>query len=271
VAAPGRQTRIFSFTATTGMKLVVRLGRTLPAPSAADPPPLPAELAADVPEPPRPAAEVDRAFAQLDRFGVCLALTPAVVAEARRNGQRDFIRGTDFEPCRRLTREPPASDPRFPTLPAAAQAFVTAALDEQKADTLAHMAARFRAEYLAERTVWQMQELALVGQETGQSVPWHLRRVALAAQAWVRARRAGGANERGSEARAAKLDAFVQALADAIRGRGTGNLRGADDFVRSARELVALARPKAGVKIADGNVYEACLKLLTDFDALVLD
>jgi hypothetical protein len=271
VAAPGRQTRIFSFTATAGMKLIVRLGRTLPAPTAADPPPLPAELAAEVPATPRPAAEIDRAFAQLDRYAVCLALTTAVNAEARRGGQRDFIRGADFEPCRHLANESPTGEPRFPTLPAAAQAYVHAALDEQKPETLVHMASRFRAEFLAERTVWQMQELALVGKDDGQTLPWQMRRVALTAQAWVRARRAGVADERGAEARAAKLDAYVRALADTVRSRGLGNLRGAEDFLRSARELVALARPKAGAKVTDANVYEACLKLMTDFDALVLD
>ena len=271
VAAPGRQTRMFSFTSTVGMKLIVRLGRTLPVPSPADPPPLPAELVADAPDEPRPAVEIDRAFAVLDRYGVCLALTATVNAEARRAGARDFVRGEDFEPCRRLAAETTTDAPKFPALPAAARAFVTAALDGQKPETLAHMAGRFRAEYLAERTAWQMQELARAGQDDGQTLAWHMRRVALAAQAWVRARKSGLPNGRGGEIRAAQLEAYVQALVEVVRSKGLGNIRGADDFVRSAQELVALARPKSGARVGDAAVYEGCRKLLTDFDALVLD
>ncbi len=273
VAAPGHLTRTFTFTASAGMELVVRLGHTLPAPSSSDPPPLPAELAVDYPEKPRPAEEIVRAFAQLGRYAACLAVTAEANAAARKAGNRGAALGEEFAPCQRLIEGAAPKEPRFLALRPAAEAYVAAAHGGEKPETLGRMTSRFRAELIAERTFWQMQELARIGQDEGKKAAWHLRRVALAAAAWVRARRSSSANGWGGEAQAAKLEAHVQALEDYVRGgnQGIGSIRGADDFMRAAQELLALARPKTGARIGDADVYDACRKLLTDFDALVLD
>jgi hypothetical protein len=272
VAAPGHVTRSFTFTATAGTELIVRLGHTLPAPAASDPPPLPAELAADEVDSARPPKEIERAFAMLGRYAACLAAMPRLHAEAKL-GTGGLMGRAEAAPCRSLA-ELGAKEPKFPSLYPAAQAYVAAAGKGEKAETLERMAARFRAEYLAERTLWQWQELASIGQEEGRKAAWHLRRVALAAHAWVRSGGSGPANRRVVDARASKLAAAVQALEDYVQGvqggqGGIGGIRGADDFLRSARELLALAR--AGKRANDAATFAACAKLLTDFDALVLD
>ena len=273
VAAPGHLTRTFTFTASAGMELVVHLGHTLPAPSPSDPQPLPAELAVDYPEKPRPAEEIVEAFAQLGHYAACLAVTAEVNAAAGKAGNRAAALGEEFAPCQRLLDGAAPREPRFLALRPAAAAYVAAAQGGEKPETLGRMTSRFRAEFLAERAFWQMQELARIGQDEGKKAAWHMRRVALAAAAWVRARRSGSTNGRGGEAQAAKLEAHVQALEDYVRGanQGIGNIRGADDFMRTTQELLALARHKTGARIGDADVYDACRKLLTDFDALVLD
>ena len=270
VAAPNHLTRTFTFTASPGMELVVRLGHTLPAPSPADPPPLPAELALDYPEQPRPAEEIVQAFAQLDRYVACL--TAAAVIGPRR--APELFAGEGFLPCRSLVDDPAPAEPKLLALRPVAMAYVTAARKGERGETLGQMAYRFRAEFLAERAYWQLQELARIGQDEGRKAAWHMRRVALTAAAWVRARRGGAAGARSAEAQATKLEAQVQALEDYVRGsnQGIGNIRGAEDFRRAAQELLALARPKTAPRPpSEAAIYEACRKLLTNFDALVLD
>jgi hypothetical protein len=269
VAAPNHLTRTFTFTASPGMELVVRLGHTLPAPSPSDPPPLPAELALDYPEQPRPAEEIVQAFAQLDRYAACL--TAAASLGPRRSP--GIFSDEKFLPCRSLADEAAPAEPKFLALRPVATAYVAAAQKGERAETLGQMAYRFRAEYLAERAYWQLQELARIGQDEGRKAAWHMRSVALTAAAWVRARRGGPANARSAEAQAAKLEANVQALEEYVRGsgQGIGNIRGAEDFRRAAQALLVLARPKTAVRPNDGAIYEACRNLLANFDALVLD
>jgi hypothetical protein len=269
VAAPGHVTRSFTFTATAGKELVVRLGHTLPAPAASDPPPLPAELAAGEVDNARPAPEIERAFAMLGRYADCIAAVPRIDA-ALKLGASGIAEGAEFAPCRALA-EIGAREPRFPSLYPAAAAYVAAVGKGEKTGTLGRLASRFHAEYLAERALWQWQELASIGQEEGRKAGWHLRRVALAARAWVRAGGSGPNNRGLVEAREKKLTASLQALADWVRSgqQDLGEIRGADDFLRSVRELLALAR--AGKRPNDPASYAACAKLLTDFDALVLD
>jgi|GEM_PF-1711459 len=273
VAARGHVTRTFTFTATAGMNLEVRLGRTIPVPTPEDPPPLPTELAVDYPEDPRPAAEIDSAFASLDRYSSCLAGAAKVIAEARTSGEREYVRGEHFAPCRRLVEESQGADKGFPSLKNTALAFVLAAQAGKKAETLNRFAARFRAEFLAERAFWQMQELARTGKDDGQGAAWHMRRVALAARTWVRARRSGANGGRAGDEQGAKVDAYVQALVRFVREgkQALGIVRGTDDFLRVAQELAALARPQGERRVSDAAAYEACRKILTEFDALVLE
>jgi serine/threonine protein kinase len=269
VAAPNHLTRLFTFTASPGMELSVRLGHTLPAPLPSDPPPLPAELALDYPEQPRPADEIAQAFARLDRHAACLAAAAAIGPRS----SPELFSGEGFLPCRSLVDEPAPAQPKLLALQPAATAYVAAARKGASAETLGRMAFRFRAEFLAERAYWQLQELARIGQDEGRKAAWHMRRVALTAAAWVRARRSGAANVRAVEDKAAKLETQVQALEDYVRGssQGIGNIRGAEDFRRAAQGLLVLARPKTAARTDEGTIYEACRKLLTNFDALVLD
>lgn len=270
VAAPGHVTRSLTFTASPGMELIVRLGHTLPAPEPSDPPPLPAEMAAEEPDSPRPATDIERAFALLGRYAACLTATARLNEEAKRGATAAFVESEAFAPCRKLA-ELKTAEPRFLSLSPAAEAYVAAARKGVKPETLARMAARLRAEYLAERALWQWHELASIGRDEGRKVAWHMRRVALGAHAWVRSGGAGPSNRRLADARAARLLASAQALADHVASdkEGVGGIRGGDDFLRSAQEMALLAR--AGKRPNDGAVLAACRKLLTDFDALVFD
>jgi hypothetical protein len=76
-------TRRFAFEAKPDLELSVHLRHALPLPSPTDPPPLPAELAADYPDDPRPQAEIEHAFAKLDRYADCLAMAGDAGGEGR--------------------------------------------------------------------------------------------------------------------------------------------------------------------------------------------
>ena len=159
-AAPGRVTRRFSFEAKPGAKLSVRLGHSLPLPSPTNPEPLPAELAAGYPDDPRPADEINRAFAKLDRFAECLALIGDANGEARK-GNRVRLRGDELAQCQRVAREAAATEPAMSELQAAAETYFAAIQTGRKnrgrqqngcdvSRGISHEA----------RTAWQMEEVA---------------------------------------------------------------------------------------------------------------
>lgn len=270
-AAPGRVTRRLSFTARPGLKLVVRLGRTIPVPTATDPMPLPAELAADYPDSPRTFAEIDSAFAKLDRYADCLAMSGD--AEAKRSANRSRLRGEELGFCRRSIAAAATALPAMPELEAAAESYLAAAQSGQKLEALHRMAATFRAEYLAARTAWQMEELSRQGKDEGQNAAWHMRRVALASQAWVRARKAGYWSGQAGDAQRTKLDEYLQSFLDYTKSaqREVARTSGVHDFIREAQELVALAQGQGGRRATEFASLDACRKLLTAFDALILN
>jgi serine/threonine protein kinase len=267
--APGRLTRRFSFTAKVGARLTVRMRRTLPAPTALDPPPLPAELAADYPDNPRSDDDIDRAFAKLARYSDCLALTGDTSADGRKTVKGTRLRGEELGLCRRLVSEAAGLAPSLPELETAAEAFLNAVQSGQRLETLTRLAATFRAEYLAARTAWQMEELARQGKDDGQNAAWHLRRIALAGQAWYRARKLGS----GSEAQHKRLDEYLQAYTGYASGSAqeVARILGVDDFVRAAQELSALARGSGGKRPNEIAALEACRKQIAAFDALVVE
>ncbi len=272
-AAPGRVTRRLSFTVKPGMALTVRLSHTLDAPSPTDPPPLPAELGADYPDNPRPAAEIDSAFVKLARYADCLALTGDMTAESGKSGARGRPREEETSLCQQLITGAAAIEPDFPELQTAAEAYLAGIQKGQKLEVLARMAAAFRAEFLAARAAWQMEELSRQGKDEGQNAAWHMRRVALAAQAWLRGRKAPPPASQGGEEQRAKLDEHFQSFMNYVRTtpRALAQTSGATDFVAIAEDLVALAGGQEGRKATEFSALDACRKLLTAFNALVVE
>ncbi len=269
-AAPGRVTKRFAFDAKPGLELSVHLGHSLPLPSPTDPPPLPAELAADYPDDPRPRVDIERAFAKLERYADCLALAGDAGGESKEGkkaGARVRLRGEELALCQRLVAEANAAEPAMPELQTAAESYLSATQGGQKLDALARLATTFRAELLAARAAWQLEELSRQGKDEGQKAAWHMRRVALAAQAWLRALKVQGPV---SEEHAAKLRDYHQALLEYAQSAGPemARITGGTDFLQSAEGVVALARGKRPGEFA---ALDAARRLLSAFDALVLE
>ena len=266
-ASPGRVTRRLAFEAKPGLKLSLHLRHALPLPSPTDPPPLPAELAADYPDDPRPQAEIEHAFAKLDRYADCLAMAGDASAEGKKSAGRGRLRGEELALCQRLVSEAGTAEPTMSELQSAADSYLTACQGGQKQDALGRLAATFRAEFLAARTAWQFEELSRQGKDEGQKAAWHMRRVALAAQGWLRAHRAQG---QGSDECAAKLREYQRALLDFAQGAApdVGRITGVSDVMSAAESVVQLAR---GKKPSEFAALDAVRRLLSAFNALVLD
>ena len=266
-AAPGRVTRRFSFEAKPGLVLSVILRRALPLPSPTDPPPLPSELAADYPDNPRSQADIDRAFAKLDRYADCLAMSGDASAEGKKASGRGRLRGEELALCQRLVAEAGAAEPTMSELQTAAETYLATAQSGQRLEAIAHMASAFRAEFLAARTAWQFEELGRMGKDEGQHAGWHMRRVALAAQGWLRAHKI---QSQGADQHSAQLREVHQALLDYTHGAGaeTARMGGTSDFLQTAETVVALAH---GKKPSEFTALDAVRRLLLAFGALVLD
>jgi serine/threonine protein kinase len=270
-AAPGRITRRFSFTAEPGMALKVRLGHTLGVPSPSDPPPLPAELAVDYPGSPRPSDEIDAAFAKLEGYADCLSLAPDDAAANKKAGSRP--RDEDIAPCQLAVTQGADSEPAFPELQSAAEAFLASVQKRGKTEVVARESAAFRAEYLAARAAWQIEELSRQEKDEGQKAAWHMRRVALAAQAWLRSRKASPPAPQVVEDKRHALDEARLGFMNFVRltPRALAQTSGATDFVAAVDELTALADGNGGRKASEFAALDACRKVLAAFDALVVE
>jgi hypothetical protein len=270
-AAPRRVTRRFTFTLSPGMHLTVRLGRTLGAPEASDPPPLPAEIETAYPENPRPWREIDDAFTKLGLYTDCLAAT-GDAADIRKGSARGRALAETHGPCRPLDGAA-AVEPVMAGLQSAAATYVVALQNGERIERLLKLAAAFRAELLAERATWQLQEVARQEKDEGRKPGWHMRRLALMGQAWFRARKATAAVARAAEPQRAKLDEYFRALKTSAHDepRAWEPLSGTGDFIQAAEELVAVAHGQAGPRATEPSALDACRKLLTAFDALILD
>jgi serine/threonine protein kinase len=265
-AAPGRITRRFSFAATPGLKLQVFLGHSLPLPSPTDPPPLPAELLADSPEQAREVGDIEAAFAKLDRYAECLALAGDASSNDKKTGARGRMRSEEHGLCERLASEAAAARPAMPELESAAEAYLAAVRGGQRLEQLARLGTTFRAEFLAARTTWQFEELARDKQE-GAKAGWQMRRIALAAQSWLRALKAGP----GAPLAATKLREYQEAFLDSAKNAGADlAVSGQADFVRASEELVALAAGREGRKPSEMAALDGCRRLFSAFNALVL-
>jgi hypothetical protein len=269
-AAPGRITRRFTFTAEPGMTLSVRLNHTLGAPSPTEPPPLPAELAVDYPESPRPAAEIDTAFAKLGRYADCLALVAEVAGDGKKTTGRGRARDEEAGMCRLAITEGADTEPSFPELQTAGEAYLAAAQKGQKVETLA---AAFRAEYLAALAAWQVEELSRQGKDEGQKAAWHMRRVALAARAWMRSRNLSPPSPRVVEAQRGKLDQAFTNFMNYVRltPNALAQTIGATDFVSAAEAIMALAHGTGGKQATALATLDATRRLIGAFDALVVE
>jgi len=267
-ASPGRVTRRFAFDAKPGLELVVHLRHAIPLPSPIDPPPLPAELAVDYPDDPRPQLEIEHAFAKLDRYADCLAMAGDASAEGKRAAGRGRLREEELALCQRLVREAGLQDPAMSELQSAGETYLGAAQSGQKLDAIGRVAATFRAEFLLARTAWQFEELSRQGKDEGQNAAWHMRRVALAAQAWLRSHKAQG--QSNSDERSAKLCEYHQALLHYAQGAGPkiARITGASDFMQAAESVVSLVR---GKKPSEFAALDAVRRLLSAFNALVAD
>ena len=274
LAAPGRITRRLSFEAKPGLELSLRLGRVLPLPSPTDPEPSRAELAASYPEDPLAREEINQAFSKLDRYARCLALVGDADGDARKGGGP---RGREIGRCIQLLDEASALAPDMSGLRAAGGAYLQGATGGQGVGALHKLLATFRSEFLAVRVAWQMEELAREEADNGQTAAWHMRRVALAAQAWLRQSRASSslssAAARGLEDRRAKLGEYHHAFAQFIEHspRVMARLSGADAFTRAAQTVATLARSQAGQRQDIDAAFAACRQLLAAFNALVVE
>jgi serine/threonine protein kinase len=263
-AAPGRITRRLSFVAKAGLKLEVHLGHGLLLPSLADPPPLAAELSAEPPDQAQGSPEIEAAFAKLDRYADCVALAGDAISDGKKGATRSRMRAEESALCERLVTEAGAAPPAMPELQAAAQAYLTAVKGSQRLEQLARLATTFRAELLAARAAWEMEELALLEKLEGRKAGFHMRRIALAARAWLRALRAG----QGIEQAATKLEEYQRGFLDQAPTLGA-EATGQADFVRAAEDLGALAAGQGGKKPTEIAVLDGTRRLISAFNSLI--
>ncbi len=270
-SAPGRISRRFSFEANTDLLLSVFLGRALVPPTPADPGPSPNELAAHPPANPASRDEINHAFAKLDRYARCLALLGHVDGEARKRANPTGPSNSDMSACVQLLDEASTLAPVMFQLHAAGVAYLQGVQSEQSPATLRNLLAAFRAELLAARSAWQREELARQEKDDGQTAAWHMRRMALAAQSWLRMSKAGAASPPAAKDSRAKLDQAHQALVEFAQRspKQVAQVSGADELMQSAEEVVALAQGESG-KRSDAGLA-ACKRLVAAFNALVIE
>jgi serine/threonine protein kinase len=264
-AAPGRLTRRFTFVNDGSGVLSLRLRRHLPLPSPTDPPALAAELTAEYPDEPRSVADIDRAFDKLDRYTDCLAMIGDAALDGKKSSARSRLRKEDLALCQRSVAEAAAGEPVLPEVQAAAESFLDANQNGQKTDALVKLAIKFRAVFLAAQAAWEMEELARQGKDDGQEALWHMRRVALAARAWLRSLRTPV--EDGS---ARTLREYQQALTDFAQSSAAewAHGSGSTDFLRASQTVALLSRDRKASEFAG---LDSCRKLLSAFNALVDD
>jgi hypothetical protein len=273
VAAPGRITRRFSFEAKPGLELSVHLGRVLPLPSPTDPEPSRAELATSYPQDPASCEEIARAFAKLERYARCLALVGYTDGDARKDANRAGPSGAEIGRCIQLLEEAASLRPEMPQLQAAGGAYLRSAASSEGLGALHTLPAAFRAEFLAARAAWQMEELARQAADEGQTAAWHMRRVVLAAQAWLRQGKASPALARGSTDRRASLDEYQQAFREFARHsqREMAQVSGGDEFMRAAQDVTHISLGQTGKRQDAAAAFAAYRRLVVAFNALVVE
>ena len=274
--AIGRLTRRFSFAAKPGLKLVVRMNHLLVPPSPLDPPPTSTEMAQAFPEVPRPADEIDAALAKLDKYAQCLAAAGDSndgSGSDKAAGARARLHGEDLARCRTLVHEARDMAPAVSALEGAADSYLSAVQSGQKLDVVMRSSATLRAELLAARSEWQGQELALQEKLDGRKAAWHMRRLTLGANAWLRALKADPPARQSVDERAnAFADMFAGFLEYAESARAEmARTTGSNDFMKAAQDTMAVVRPTDGKPRSEFAALGACRRLVVAFNALVVE
>jgi len=272
-SAPGRISRRFSFEAKTDLELSVALGRTLVLPTQVDPGPTPGELAMRTPLNPASRDEINRAFAKLARYDRCLGLLGFGDGQEPKGGSQSGPSNSAMSGCIQLLEEANGLAPTMFRLHAAGVAYLQGVHGGQNAGVLHKLLATFRSEFLAARFGWQMEELARQEANEGRTAEWHMRRLALAAQAWLRQTRSGSVSARVLKDSGAKLAEALQALLAfaAQSPKAWSQVVGADEFMKSAREVSQLARSDSGKRPDPSASLAVCRQLLTTFNGLVVE
>jgi serine/threonine protein kinase len=270
--APGRVSRSISFESKPDLSLAVHLGRTLDQPLSADPEPLPSEWA--IGQPPEPALrhEIDAAFAKLDRYATCLVKLGFAEEDTRKASPSAVPSNSVMSGCVQLANEAKTLAPPMVPLHDAGSAYLRGVFEGQSAGTLHRLLASFRSQYLVMRVTWQMEELSRQKADDGATVAWHLRRVVLAAQAWLRASRGSASQPLALRDSRARLAEYQDALLELTRKhpKESERISGAGQFLKSLEEVVSLARADSGRRSGLANATTACRRLVLAFNALVL-
>jgi hypothetical protein len=227
----------------------------------------------DYPTNPASGEEISRAFAKLDRYAACLALVVHADGDPRKGANRAGPSGGEIGRCIQLLQEAATLQPEMFQLHGAGAAYLQGVAGAQGLGTPPRLLATFRSEFFAAQTAWQMAELARQETDEGQTAAWHTRRVALAAQAWLRQGKASLALGRGSTDRRAKLDEYHQAFLEFARHspREMAQVSGADEFMKAAQDVVTLAHGQTGKRQDAAAALAACRQLFVAFNTLVVE
>ena len=162
---------------------------------------------------------------------------------------------------------------RLPQLHAAGAAYLQGVASGQGLGAPHERLATFRSEFFAAQVAWQMEELARQEADEGRTAAWHMRRVALAARAWLRQGKAPLAPGRGSTDRRARLDEYHEAFLEFARqsSQQMVQVSGADEFMKAAQNLVTLTRDQTGKRQDAAAALAACRQLFAVFNALVVE
>jgi serine/threonine-protein kinase len=266
--APGRIASKTSFSAKANLELTVRLGRTLTVPSLADPEPLSNELTVRPSTNPASRDEIRGAFAKLDRYAKCLTLLG--YREDAGKPSAALPNNGVLSACIQATEEANALPPAMTPLQAAATSYLRAASDGE-VGSLGRLLTGFRAHYLATRAGWQIEELARQEADDGVTAASHMRRVALAAQAWFRSSRAGGQPRALKDARV-RFEESQQGVLEFSRRlpQDFQRISGAKEFLEAAEEVLGLIRGPSGKRLDPGAAKNAVQALVVAFNALVV-
>jgi len=272
VSAPGRIARRVLLDTKTDLELTVLLGRTLPLPLLADPQALPIESTLAYPVSAASRDQIQHAFSKLDRYGSCLALLGFADGEWRKARIAALASNSAVSGCVQLLDEAASLSPPALALEAAAASYLRAVFDGQSGASLSKLLTTFRSHYLAARASWQMQELARQEADEGSKAAWHMRRVALATQAWWRSSRMASPGTPGTKDSLARLLEYQRALLDFARRspHEMEGILGATGFMKSLQDMADQARGGFGQRLPAVKAIAACRQLLMAFNNLVL-
>jgi hypothetical protein len=273
VSAPGRIARTFSFEARPGLMLSIHLERTLPLPSATDALAFLTVSLPTYPTNPAPRSKISNAYAKLEHYSQCLTLLIEADRATGKDGSTGSASGARMSRCVQLLDTASALTPEMPELHKASQACLLGAHQGQSPPILHQLLQRFAAEYLAVRSAWQMEELARQEADDGRTAAWHMRRVTLAALAWLREVTSASKTARGLRSPRAWLDESHRGLLEFgwKNPQAMAQISGAGAFAEEAEHVATLARERGDKRPDKSTALTACIRLVTAFNKLVVD